>query len=82
MDDIPVTIAKDRLEDLISRAARGEDILITAPNGDTVRLSRVAQPGRRTRILGHLAGKIPLPPDDFFAPLSDEELADWHGADR
>ncbi len=31
------------------------------------------------RRFGLLNGIVALPPDDFFAPLSDEELADWYG---
>ena len=31
------------------------------------------------RRFGLLKGIVALPPDDFFAPLSDEELADWYG---
>jgi hypothetical protein len=33
------------------------------------------------RRLGALEGKIPLPPDDFFAPMSESELKDWCGDD-
>ena len=38
-------------------------------------------PLKAPRRLGLLEGKIPLPPDDFFDPLSEEELKDWHGDD-
>ena len=31
------------------------------------------------RRFGLLKGIVALPPDDFFAPLSDEELVDWYG---
>ena len=31
------------------------------------------------RKLGAMEGILPKLPDEFFAPLSDEELADWYG---
>ena len=36
-------------------------------------------PLKGPRKLGQLTGLIPPPPDDFFDPLSDEELKDWYG---
>jgi prevent-host-death family protein len=36
-------------------------------------------PLKEPRKLGHLKGVIPPPPDDFFDPLTDEELKDWYG---
>lgn len=36
-------------------------------------------PLKEPRKLGHLKGSIPPPPDDFFDPLSEEELKDWCG---
>ena len=38
-------------------------------------------PLKAPRVPGRLAGKIPPPPDDFFDPLSEEEMKDWYGDD-
>ena len=34
------------------------------------------------RILGRLEGIWPKLPDEFFDPMSDEELKDWYGDDE
>ncbi len=94
MDDISITFAKEHLEDLIARARRGEAVVIddghgpiqlTATRFVDVTARRVTDtmppfvPLSQPRVLGQLEGTIPLPPDDFFAPLSDDELKDWYG---
>lgn len=38
-------------------------------------------PLKADRKLGRLKGILPTPPDDFFAPLTKEELKDWYGDD-
>jgi antitoxin (DNA-binding transcriptional repressor) of toxin-antitoxin stability system len=38
-------------------------------------------PLKEPRKLGRLEGIIPPPPDDFFDPLSEEELKLWYGDD-
>jgi antitoxin (DNA-binding transcriptional repressor) of toxin-antitoxin stability system len=38
-------------------------------------------PLKEKRKLGRLKGKIPPPPDDFFDPMTEEELRDWYGED-
>ena len=96
MEDFTVEEAKERLEELIARAARGEQVRIVAPRlgkvllrpigdrnvSDTPRATDTMEPFvplTRPRRLGLLQGRIPPPPDDFFAPLSDEELKEWYG---
>ena len=87
MDDVSLAYARDHLDELLQRAARGEDVRITDPSVGTVRLQAVTaapatetKPKRRRR-LGHLAGKIPPPPADFFDPMSEEKLKLWYGDD-
>ena len=84
MENVTLAHAKEHLEELVARAARGEDVRIVDPNIGTVRLTPIddmqhAAPKRRR--LGLLDGKIPPPPDDFFDPLNQEELKDWYGDD-
>ncbi len=83
MEDVPLTHAKEHLEELIARAARGEDVRISDPKLGTVRLQPVAAAAPRPRRLpGLLKDKLPPPPDDFFDPLSEEELKHWYGDDE
>ena len=84
MEDVDVRHAKEHLEELIARAARGEDVRIAQPGLATVKLTVVdPQPDNRTkpkwRRLGLLEGKVSPPPDSFFDPLTDDELKDWYG---
>jgi len=90
MDDVTIDQAKEQLEELVARAARGEDVTIEHPQLGKVKLARVKpehQPNaegeashpRPERKPGRLKGILPPPPDDFFDPLSEEELKDWYG---
>ena len=94
MDDIPLTFAKDHLEELIARARRGEVVTIndgrgrvqlTAPAHGDVIAPRITDtlppfvPLKQPRLAGRLAGKFSPPPEGFFDPLSDEDLKDWYG---
>jgi antitoxin (DNA-binding transcriptional repressor) of toxin-antitoxin stability system len=38
-------------------------------------------PLKQKRKLGQLQGKIQPVPDEFFDPMTDEELKDWYGDD-
>ena len=83
MENVTVAHARDHLDELLERAARGEDVRITDPKLGTIKLmpfAEVARPAGK-RKLGHLEGKIPPPPDDFFDPMSEEELKLWYGDD-
>ena len=97
MDDIPLIIAKGDLEDLIARARRGEVVTIndgrgrvqlTAPEYGDVTAPRITDtlppfvPLKQPRKFGIFEGEIPLPPDDFFDPMDDEELKLWYGEDQ
>ena len=96
MEQVTLAEAKEHLDDLMQRAARGEDVRIADPKLGTVRLTPVAKvpdvtaprvtdtmppfvPLKHKRVLGQLEGKVPPPPDDFFDPMSEEELRDWYG---
>lgn len=73
MKTIPTTEAKARLNALLAEVAAGETVTITS-HGQPVAVLTKAEPA--TRKFGQFAGIISVP-DDFDAPLSDEELALW-----
>jgi prevent-host-death family protein len=81
MDMKPVNVAeaKRRFSELLDRAAKGERITICRRNQPIAELVPVpaAQP-KRLRPIGLDKGKFRVP-DDFDAPMSEEELADWYG---
>lgn len=64
--------AKTQLSDLLARAERGEDITIARAGVPIVRLALIN--GRPQRMFGVMEFEVP---DDFDAPLTDEELNDW-----
>jgi prevent-host-death family protein len=82
MEDVSLTHAKDHLEELIERAARGEDIRISDPQRGTVRLLPVSPPARPRpeRRPGRWKGRFTVPAR-LFEPLTDEELA-WLSGER
>ncbi len=94
MDDIPLSFAKDHLEDLIARARRGEIVTIndgrgpvqlTSPHHGDVKAARITDTMPKfvhltePRKFGLFKGEIPLPPDDFFDALDEKELKHWYG---
>ena len=76
MEDVSLADAKEMLEELVARAARGEDVRISDPVSGTVRLQPVAPgdavlPERRP---GRWKGRFTVPAR-LFEPLSEDELA-------
>ena len=96
MEDVTVAHAKEHLEDLIERAARGEEVRISDPKAGTVRLAPLRAPGvlapcvtdtmdpfvplAHKRVAGRLKGKYQVPAR-LMEPMSEEELTDWYGKD-
>lgn len=97
MEDVSLAHAKEHLEELIARARQGEPITIRDDKLGAVRLmpehSYDAAAPRLTdtmppfvplaedRKLGRLKGILPTLADEFFDPMSEEELKDWYGDD-
>jgi antitoxin (DNA-binding transcriptional repressor) of toxin-antitoxin stability system len=97
MEDVSLTHARDHLEELIERAARGEDILISDAKVGTVRLTRIGVadllaprvtdsmdpfvPLAKDRVPGRLKGKMKVP-ERLMEPMTKEELRDWYGSSR
>ena len=82
MEDVTLDHAKDHLEELIERAARGEDIRISDPKLGTVKLEPVAGTANLEgkRRPGRWKGRFTVP-ERLFEPLTDDELA-WLSGER
>jgi prevent-host-death family protein len=74
-DQINVQDAKTRLSSLLVRVERGEDIIIARGGKPIARLTALEPPTQRE------VGFVPdlNLADDFFEPLSEEELRLWEG---
>ncbi len=80
MDTVTLAYAKEHLEELVARAAAGEDVRITGAAVGTVRLNREVavmpnEPPFPPRNPGLWRGKISIPDEMMFEPLSEQELA-------
>ena len=75
MDNVSLAEAKEHFEELLARAAKGEEICVTDPSIGTVKLVRVAgsPPARPKRKIGQWKDKFDVPAR-LFEPLSDDEL--------
>ena len=81
MEDVDLRQAKERLEELLARAARGEDVAIVDSSFGKIRLSPIPAPAtRKPRRLGLLEGKMTVP-EGLLDPMSKEELRNWYGED-
>ncbi len=81
MEDVSVAHAKEHLEELVARAARGEEVSIVDPKVGKVKLMLAPNGAirqRKPRRLGLLEGKMKVP-DRLLEPMTEEELADWYG---
>jgi antitoxin (DNA-binding transcriptional repressor) of toxin-antitoxin stability system len=76
MKPVQIGEAQASLSRLIARACAGEDVVIARGDTPVVRLVPLVPAKRRRRKPGAWRGKLVVGPD-FFAPLSDEELAVW-----
>jgi len=81
MDDVSLSHAKEHLEELVARAARGEVVRIVDPKLGSVKLTPAEETvtlPRKPRRLGLLEGKMTVPAR-LLEPMSPDELADWYG---
>lgn len=76
METCPIQQAGRQLQELVDRACRGEDIIITREHGTAVRLVPVAIPAAGQRCFGQMLGRISVD-EAFFEPLPEDELAAW-----
>ncbi|TDE97265.1 type II toxin-antitoxin system prevent-host-death family antitoxin [Occultella glacieicola] len=75
MEHVKVQYAKTHLSALIASVERGEEVVIARGDQPVARLVPIE--GREHRDLGFVAYPVP---DEFFAPLPEDELAAWEGA--
>lgn len=94
MEDVKLAHAKEHLEELIARAAHGEEVRIVDPKAGAVKLTPVREPDvlaprvtdtmepfvplDHDRVPGRLKGKMQVPAR-LMEPMSEEELKDWYG---
>ncbi len=72
MATVTVQEAMTHFSGLIARAEAGEEIIIARAGRPILKLVPIVQPARRT--FGGMTFDVP---DDFDAPLPEEELAEW-----
>ena len=70
--------AKTNLSKLLAAVERGERVIITRHGVPAAELVPVKRKGIR---IGSLKGLVGEPPDEFFEPMTEEELLDWEGRD-
>jgi prevent-host-death family protein len=73
--EVSIVEAKNNLSDLIRRAERGEEVLISR-YGRTV--AKLVKAGPAKRILGTARGQIIEIDPDWWKPMSDEEIEDFY----
>jgi len=73
MATVPIHKAKAELSKLIQRSLAGETITIARRDQPLVRLVPISQPTRR---FGAMRGDAKVT-EEFFEPLSDEDLELW-----
>ena len=81
MEDVDLRYAKEHLEDLLARAASGEDVRIVDPLRGVIRLVLAQGTTQLPQkvILGQWKHLLEIPEERLLAPLTDEELADLSG---
>jgi prevent-host-death family protein len=98
MDDVNLAEAKDHLEELMARAAHGEDVRITDPkHGTVVKLQVVRREPDLCApcVTDTMEPFVPLKedrvrglwkglmvPENLFDPMTEQELKDWYGDDE
>jgi prevent-host-death family protein len=75
--------AKDRLSELVAAAKRGEEVIIARAGEPEVRMVAINPDSAKLELAAKrraFIGSCPDIPDvDWFAPLPDDELAQFYG---
>ena len=74
-EQLELADAKTRLDELLSRARAGEEIVLADGGKPVVKLVP-ADDNPRASVAGMFKGQIWMSPD-FNAPLTEEELKEW-----
>ncbi len=87
MERVTLDYAREHLDELIERAAKGEDVQIADPKHGNLQLLPVSRQPRKAfvplqadRTPGLLTGKMKVP-ERLLEPMSEDELRDWYGDD-
>ncbi len=74
METVDLKYAKEHLEELLDRAAKGEDVFVSGPDIGTVRFIPVSPPValKPKRVIGQWKDKFEVPAR-LFEPLSEDE---------
>jgi len=73
--EVGIVDAKNNLSDLIRKVASGEEVVITRHGHPVAKLVR-AEP--RGRVLGGARGQIREIDPDWWKPMTDKEVEDFH----
>ncbi|SFF47608.1 prevent-host-death family protein [Fontimonas thermophila] len=78
MEIVNIHEAKAHLSEYLARVEAGETIVIARRNKPVAELRPASKPApEKRRPIGLAKGLIEIAPD-AFAPMSEEELADWY----
>jgi antitoxin (DNA-binding transcriptional repressor) of toxin-antitoxin stability system len=81
MEDVTLAHAKEHLEDLITRATRGEEVVIRDEKLGAVKFVSVdVTRSRPKRVIGQWKDTFVVP-ERLFEPLSEDEMA-WLSGER
>ena len=84
MEDVTLDYAKKHLDELVRRAAAGEEVRISDATLGTVKLGPVAVdlfPSQIERRPGRWKGRLNIPDDKLLEPMSEEDIALWYGTE-
>ena len=79
-DTVNLYNAKTHLSELVERAAAGEEIVIAKAGKPKAKLVPYEEP-RKKRIFGQNLLGITYMADDWDAPMTPEEIAEFEGGD-
>jgi prevent-host-death family protein len=72
--EFSVADAKNKLPELIKAAEQGEPVTICRRGVPVVDIVRTKQPSRKKRVLGTLRGKVRVLDQNWWKPMTDEEV--------
>ncbi len=75
---VNIHYTKTHLSELVELALQGEEIILAKAGKPLLKLVPIEK--KPIRKPGRLAGKISFS-DDFDAPMTEEELAEWYNGD-
>jgi prevent-host-death family protein len=76
MTVVTIHQAKTNLSKLVAMVEAGEEVVIARGNQPVARLEAISK-ARGKRRYGSLKGQMAIPDADAFAPMTDDELAEW-----